>query len=41
MKAITLPKLYRSLRDLVYEVTVPDDIAHRARQAVDRMLAVQ
>ena len=40
MKAITLPKLYRCLRDLVYEVTVPDDIAHRARRAVDRMLAV-
>jgi quinolinate synthase len=40
MKTITLPKLYRSLRDDVYEVTVPPDIAERARTAIDRMLAV-
>jgi quinolinate synthase len=39
MKTITLPKLYRSLRDLVYEVTVPEPVATRARTAIDRMLA--
>jgi quinolinate synthase len=39
MKAITLPKLYRSLRDLVYEVTVPADVAERARTAIERMVA--
>lgn len=40
MKAITLAKLYRSLRDDVHEVSVPPDIADRARAAVDRMLAI-
>ncbi|MCX7619801.1 MAG: quinolinate synthase NadA [Acidimicrobiales bacterium] len=39
MKAITLPKLYRALRDGVYEVRVPEDTAARARAAIDRMLA--
>lgn len=39
MKAITLAKLYRALRDDVYQVTVPDDVATRARSAVERMLA--
>jgi len=40
MKAITLPKLYRALRDDVYEVRVEPDVAARARAAIDRMLAV-
>lgn len=40
MKAITLPKLYRALRDDVYEVRVEASIAARARQAIDRLLAV-
>jgi len=40
MKTITLPKLYRSLRDMVYEVRVPEAIAQRARKAIDRMLKV-
>lgn len=40
MKMITLENLRDGLRDLRYEVTVPDDIAHRARRAVDRMLAI-
>ncbi len=40
MKTITLPKLYRSLRDMVYEVRVPEAIATRARRAIDRMLEV-
>jgi quinolinate synthase len=40
MKMITLEKLRDSLRDLKYEVTVPDGIARRARRAIDRMLAI-
>ncbi|MCX7969735.1 MAG: quinolinate synthase NadA, partial [Armatimonadetes bacterium] len=40
MKTITLPKVYRSLRDMVYEVTVPPDIAERARKAIERMLEI-
>lgn len=40
MKMITLEKLRDSLRDLRYEVTVPPDIAVRARRAIDRMLAI-
>jgi quinolinate synthase len=40
MKTITVPKLYRALRDDVYEVTVPPEIADRARLAIDRMVAV-
>jgi quinolinate synthase len=38
MKTITLAKLYRALRDDVYAVTVSDDVARRARIAIDRML---
>jgi quinolinate synthase len=40
MKTITLPKLYRSLRDLVSEVTVPEPTATRAREAMERMVEV-
>ena len=40
MKTITLPKVYRSLRDMVYPVTVPPEIAKKARLAIDRMLAL-
>ncbi|MGQ9519484.1 MAG: quinolinate synthase NadA [Candidatus Fervidibacter sp.] len=40
MKTITLPKLYRALRDMVYEVTVPEDIAAGARRAIERMLEI-
>jgi len=40
MKTITLPKLYRALRELVYEVSVEEPIASRARSAIDRMMAV-
>jgi len=40
MKTITLPKVYRALRDLVYEVRVPEPIAARARAAIERMVAV-
>jgi quinolinate synthase len=40
MKTVTLPKLYRALRDDVHEVRVEAGVAARARQAIDRMLAV-
>jgi quinolinate synthase len=40
MKTITLAKLYRTLRDDIYEVTVPEPVAGRARLAIERMLAV-
>ncbi len=38
MKTITLEKVYRSLRDMVYEVRVPGDIADKARLSIQRML---
>ncbi len=41
MKMITLEKLRDSLRDLKYRVTVPPEIAARARRAIDRMLEIQ
>ena len=40
MKAITLEKLYRSLRDLVDEVRVPREIAIRARRSLERMIEI-
>jgi len=40
MKMITPAKLLRSLRDGTDEVTVPRDIADRARQSVERMIAI-
>ncbi|MEO9366143.1 MULTISPECIES: quinolinate synthase NadA [Candidatus Nitrosocaldus] len=40
MKMITLDKVYRSLRDMVYEVKVPEETARRARRAIERMLAI-
>ena len=40
MNTITLPKIFESLRDLVHEVTVPEDVAAGARAAVERMMAV-
>jgi len=39
MKTITLPKLYRSLRDDVYEVIVEEPVASRARRAIEAMMA--
>ncbi len=41
MKRITLPKIYESLRDLKFEVKIDPAVAGRARQAVERMLAVR
>jgi quinolinate synthase len=40
MKKITLPKVLRSLRDEVFEITVPEDIARMARLAIERMVAI-
>jgi quinolinate synthase len=40
MKMITLEKLRDSLRDGKYEVTVPDDVAAKARLAIERMVAI-
>ena len=40
MKTITPDKLLRSLRDMVFEITVPDDIAARAKRAVERMIEI-
>jgi quinolinate synthase len=40
MKMITLEKVRDSLRDAVHEVTVDPEIAHRARGAIDRMVAL-
>jgi quinolinate synthase len=40
MKRITLPKILHALEKRQYEVTVDEAVAVRARQAVERMLAV-
>jgi quinolinate synthase len=40
MKRITLTKIRHALETMTQEVTVPDDIALRARRAVERMMAV-
>ncbi|MCS7141054.1 MAG: quinolinate synthase NadA [Candidatus Nitrosocaldus sp.] len=41
MKMITLDKVYRSLKEMVHEVRVPEDTARRARKAIERMLSIQ
>ena len=40
MKRITLPKILHSLQTMEYQVEVDPEVAARARQAVERMLAV-
>jgi quinolinate synthase len=40
MKMITLPKVRDALRDLKFEVRVPQDVAERARVPIDRMVAI-
>ncbi|MDQ3517292.1 MAG: quinolinate synthase NadA [Gemmatimonadota bacterium] len=40
MKVTTLPKVLRSLERLQHRITVPDDIAARARLAIERMVSL-
>lgn len=40
MKRITIEKVLRSLRDDVFEVRIPPEIAERARLAIQRMIAI-
>jgi quinolinate synthase len=40
MKVTTLPKVLRSLQNLEHRITVPDDVAKRARRAIERMIAI-
>ena len=40
MKTITPEKLLRSLREGVFEITVPEDVRVRAAQSVERMIAI-
>jgi quinolinate synthase len=40
MKKTTLEKVARSLRDMVYEIDVPADVAEKARLAVQRMVEI-
>jgi quinolinate synthase len=40
MKMITLPKLRDSLRDMKFEVKVPEPIAERAKLPIERMVAI-
>lgn len=40
MKMITLDKVLRSLEEDVHHVTVPADVADRARTSIERMLAI-
>jgi quinolinate synthase len=40
MKVTTLPKVRTSLERRQYHITVPDDVARRARKAIERMVAI-
>jgi quinolinate synthase len=40
MKMITLPKVYNSLKNLEFEVHVPEEIAKKARVPIERMLEI-
>ena len=40
MKMTTLPKVLRSLERLEHRIVVPPEVAHRARQALKRMVAI-
>ena len=40
MKVTTLPKVLRSLREMQHRITVPHDIAERARLAIERMVSI-
>jgi quinolinate synthase len=40
MKVTTLPKVKRALETLTHQITVPEDVAARARRAIERMIAI-
>ena len=40
MKVTTLPKVLRALQHMEHQITVPPDIAARARLAIERMVAI-
>jgi len=40
MKKIDLPKVLRSLREMVFKVDVPDEISQRARGAIEKMIRI-
>ena len=40
MKVTTLPKILQSLENMQYPITVPADVAARARGAIERMIAI-
>ena len=40
MKVTTLPKVKRALLRLEHRITVPEDVANRARRAIERMIAI-
>jgi len=40
MKVTTLPKVKHALETLTHQITVPEDVAARARQAIERMIAI-
>ena len=40
MKVTTLPKVRRSLENMEHRITVPPDVAARARLAIERMVAI-
>ncbi len=40
MKVTTLPKVKRALEHMQHRITVPADVANRARRAIERMIAI-
>jgi len=40
MKVTTLPKVKRALERLQHRITVPEEVANRARRAIERMIAI-
>jgi quinolinate synthase len=40
MKVTTLPKVRHALETLTHQITVPDDVAAKARRAIERMIAI-
>ncbi|MDZ7592523.1 MAG: quinolinate synthase NadA [Rubrivivax sp.] len=40
MKVTTLPKVLAALENLQHRITVPEDIARRAKRAIERMVAI-